>query len=131
MTVLLDTNVLVDLWRQPFESALDRLPMGRAAICGVTRAELLQGARSATDKETINRRLRMFIQIPITEDLWGELGDILACLRRQGISVPFPDALISTVALHEGIALWTNDSHFGLIQRAFPNLDLYIPTRSE
>jgi len=46
-------------------------------------------------------------------------------LGAKGISVPFPDALIATVALEDDLELWQHDPHFLAIQKVIPNLKIF------
>ena len=46
-------------------------------------------------------------------------------LRKGGLSVPFPDAIIATVALKYDIPVWTGDGHFQLMQNILKDLKLY------
>ena len=126
--ILLDSSVVVDLWRRSGREATELLPFGQIVICGVTWAEMLQGARSESDTETIHLRLSRFRQVPIPEPVWAELGENLCSLRKAGITVPFPDVLLATVAIHHGLDLWTLDKHFSLIRRHIPELNLYLPS---
>jgi predicted nucleic acid-binding protein len=41
------------------------------------------------------------------------------------VTVPFPDALIATLAIAENLELWTRDLHFTQIQRVLPSLRLF------
>jgi predicted nucleic acid-binding protein len=41
------------------------------------------------------------------------------------VIVPFPDVLLATVAIENGLELWTDDSHFLHIQRVLPALRLF------
>lgn len=61
----------------------------------------------------------------IPQDLWAALGRNLSALRAHGITVPFPDALIATVAIENDLELWTRDAHFSLIQGVLPQLKLF------
>ena len=45
--------------------------------------------------------------------------------RKKGVQVPFPDAIIATIALKNDIPIWTGDQHFKLIQKVFSKLKLY------
>lgn len=126
--ILLDASVVVDLWRRPGRVAAELLPFGQIVICGVTWAEMLQGARSANDVETIRIRLSHFEQVAIPDTIWPELGANLSKLRRAGITVPFPDVLLATVAIHHDLALWTLDKHFTLIQQHLTSLRLHVPS---
>jgi predicted nucleic acid-binding protein len=89
---------------------------------------MLQGARSSDDVETIRLRLSRFGQVSIPDSVWPELGANLSTLRRAGVTVPFPDVLLATVAVHHGLELWTLDKHFALIHRFLPDLRLHLPS---
>lgn len=39
--------------------------------------------------------------------------------------MPFPDALIATLAIRSGTELWTYDNHFRLMQSSLPALRLF------
>jgi predicted nucleic acid-binding protein len=63
--------------------------------------------------------------VPFPEALWDRAGDHAAELRRNGVTVPFAGVLIATVAIANGVELWTRDAHFGLVQRVPPALQLF------
>ncbi len=60
----------------------------------------------------------------MTKD-WQVLGDNLYKLRINGLTVPFSDAIIATIALKYGIPIWTVDKHFILMQNVFEELKIY------
>jgi len=49
----------------------------------------------------------------------------LCQLRGKGITVPFQDALLATLAMQNDLAVWTYDKHFKLIAEEFPLLHLF------
>jgi predicted nucleic acid-binding protein len=53
------------------------------------------------------------------------IGDHLAVLRAGGVTIPFPDAVIASVAITNGMELWARDPHFSLAQRLLPSLNLF------
>ncbi len=126
--MLLDASVVVDLWRRPGRMAAELLPFGQIVVCGVTWAEMLQGARSEDDVETIRLRLSRFQRVSIPEEIWPELGTNLSILRRAGVTVPFPDVLLATIAIHHDLSLWTLDKHFTLIRKYLSGLQLHVPS---
>jgi predicted nucleic acid-binding protein len=77
------------------------------ALCGVTRAEILQGARNPTDRQHLLTLLNAFRHVSIPDALWDAVGANLATLRAAGVTVPFPDVVLATVALANDIELWT------------------------
>jgi predicted nucleic acid-binding protein len=95
------------------------------ALCGVTRAEILHGAHNPTDRQHLLTLLNAFRHVSIPDALWDAVGANLATLRAAGVTVPFPDVVLATVALANDIELWTRDQHFTLIQGVLPALKLY------
>jgi hypothetical protein len=123
--ILIDTSVLVDYLRSPTDRTLRLFEETGAAICGVTRAEILAGARNPADIDRIARSLDVLGQVGITEGLWDVLGKNLSLLRAAGATVPFADALIATLANENDLELWTRDSHFVRIQSILTGLRLF------
>jgi predicted nucleic acid-binding protein len=123
--ILLDTTVLITYLRTRSMALRPVLTSGSIAICGVTRAEILHGARNHLNATAMISVMDDFIQIPINQEVWDQLGNNLALLRSSGITVPFPDALIATVALREKCDLWTYDAHFKAIGSVLPGLQLF------
>jgi predicted nucleic acid-binding protein len=122
--ILLDASVLIEYLRRrdpALGRALSTLDLG---LCGITRAEILHGARDKTDRLKLITLLDQFHFLPIPESLWNLLGDHLHQLRTHGIIVPFTDAALATLAIHLDIELWGFDAHFPLIASVLP-LKLY------
>jgi predicted nucleic acid-binding protein len=94
-------------------------------ICGVTRAEILHGARTPADVKDLHNALDSFLQLPIQEATWDHLGLHLATLRSRGLPMPFQDVLLATVALDHNTELWSYDSHFRSIQGILSDLKLF------
>lgn len=126
--ILVDTSILVDYLRSPTNQVREVLLKHGAAVCGVTRAELLCGVRTSADAVRINNALDGFTNLEVTEAAWRHLGENLRVLRSKGIVVPFQDALIATLAMMYDISVWTRDEHYRLIQNAIPTLSLFEPT---
>ena len=55
------------------------------------------------------------------------LGSNLYKLRKNGLTVPFSDAIIATIAIKNRIPVWTGDKHFALMQNILDDLKLYKP----
>ena len=68
----------------------------------------------------------MFQLVSIPDALWDVVGDNLAALRSNGITVPFADVIIATVAIANDIELWTRDKQFQFIQSVLPQLRLFV-----
>ena len=91
----------------------------------MTRAELLHGAVSDKDFAEITTMLEAFDEKAFAADDWQTLGENLYKLRKSGLTVPFSDAIIATLAIKYSIPVWTGDKHFILMQSILPDLKLY------
>ena len=123
--ILADTSIVVHYLRTrwaPIKAILDE---GNVGICGVTRAEVLHGARGEADFHRLLVALDALPRILTGDDIWDQLGRNLSELRSRGLAVSFPDALIATVAAANGMELWTYDSHFRPMCSAIPTLRLF------
>ena len=123
--ILADTNIFIDFWNNPTEDLKNVFLKEDIAVCGVVRAELLHGAVSAKDFANITTMLEAFDEFNLEIPDWQILGDNLYNLRRKGISIPFSDAIIATIALKHDIPIWTGDKHFLLIQSVLTGLNIY------
>lgn len=123
--ILIDTSVLVDYLRSPSDRMLRLFEEKAGAICGVTRAEVLAGARNPDDLDRIASSLDVLEQVAIVDELWDLLGKNLSLLRAAGVTVPLADAMIATLAIENDVELWTRDAHFVRIQGVLPGLRLF------
>ena len=124
--ILAETTIVVDFLRAPTPRLLKIIQDHQAAICGVTRAEIYCGARAPIDINRFDAALSVFTEIAIPADIWPRLGTNLSALATRGITVPFPDALIATVAIENNLEVWHHDAHFPLMQTALPRLRLFV-----
>jgi predicted nucleic acid-binding protein len=121
-TFLLDTCVIIDYLRDRDEAAelIDRAS-GRPAVSVITVAEVLAGARTATEQRGIENLLHQLVVRDVDLEIAGLGG---AYCRRYGPShgVLIPDALIAATAQVHGARLVTRNA------RRFPMLDeLLVP----
>jgi predicted nucleic acid-binding protein len=123
--ILVDSCVIFDYTRGKDIRLLDHsrsLPVG---ICGITRAEVLHGARSISHRAKLLALLNYFAQVRTAETIWDVVGDNLAALRQSGITVPIQDVILTSIAIEGGYEVWSRDAHFTAIQRFLPNLRLF------
>jgi len=123
--ILTDTSVVIVYARGKDAKLNALMPTLPLAICGVVRAELLCGVRDAAHRGHLLSLLSPFQHIPIAEAIWDAVDDNLARLRLNGLTVPFPDLIIATLAIESGIEVWARDAHFRAMQRIFSSLMLY------
>jgi predicted nucleic acid-binding protein len=123
--ILTDSSVVIDFLRTGDAKLRQIVVAQQAAVCGITRAEVLHGTRDAAHRAKLMAALGLFGQVPIPDALWDEVGDNLAALRAAGVTVPFPDVVIATVAMAHDLELWAHDNQFALIQHVLPRLRLF------
>ncbi|MHB1422883.1 MAG: PIN domain-containing protein [Gemmataceae bacterium] len=123
--ILVDANVIIGYLKNPDPKILGLFQTHQAAICGITRAEVLHGARDPADRQRLLDQLNVFAQVTMPDTIWDAVGDALAALRAGGVTVPFPDAVLACVAIEYGIELWTRDAHFSLMQAVLTRLMLF------
>ena len=137
MILLADTNVFSKYWRalarsQKDEAAVKELEtykqimsIHEIVICGVVRAELLNGATSEKNYQQIDGALSKVPSKELARDDWSELGHQLYQYRTNGFTVPFTDAAIASIAMKYDIPVWANDKHFDMMKSVIPSLKVY------
>jgi predicted nucleic acid-binding protein len=123
--ILVDSSVMIDALRKPDPRLQHLFNALQPAICGIVVAEVLHGARHAADYTKLAAALSSFPQVALPDAIWEGVGRNLWSLRGKGVSVPFQDATIATVAIENNIELWTRDTHFQLIQTVLAQLELF------
>lgn len=123
--ILLDTSVLVRYLRTASPAIRQVLAATECALCGVTRAEILHGARTPHDAQKLCDAMEAFVQLPIPEATWDHLGHLLASLRAKGLPMPFQDVLLAAIAIDHDVELWSYGAHFQTIKSVNPSLKLF------
>jgi predicted nucleic acid-binding protein len=124
--ILVDTSVIIFCMRTGDAKVDKLLRTSPVAVCGITHAELLHGVRTPAERKKLFTFLAGIAHVMIPDTIWETVGDNLCILRSKGVTIPFPDAVIATVAILNDIELWTRDTHFGLVKSAIPKLKLFI-----
>lgn len=125
MSVLLDTNIVIELWKNNPQIAahLDVLAPTGVLISATTQAELIAGALNKADLRMILRSLRLLENLPL-EPVIGALAIELLTTYTLSQRLKIGDALIAATALHHGLPLYTlNKKDF----RYIIGLHLYEP----
>lgn len=123
MRFLADSNVFIDFWHgKNLERYSSIFVTHEVVLCGVVVAELIQGVYSEKNRQKVQETLSLFDQINL--DDWTTFGNQLCLLRINGITVPFQDAMIASIAIAHDLPIWTNDKHFLRVQRVIPELKL-------
>jgi predicted nucleic acid-binding protein len=123
--IMVDSTILIEYFQKKDQRLLNLMKAHDGAICGIVRAEVLHGARDARHRARLLIGLNALNQISIPESLWDIVGDNLDASRSVGLTVPFSDMCIATIAMSLDIEVWTRDKHFSAIQTALPQLKLF------
>jgi predicted nucleic acid-binding protein len=123
--ILVDTSVLIDYLRTKDAKVLALMQRHGGAVCGIVRAEILHGALNTGYRSRLVNALNALAQLPLPETIWDQVGDTLAALRARGVTVPFPDAVIATVAIENDVEVWARDTHFPAMQKVLSRLKLF------
>ncbi len=123
--ILVDTNVIIDFWRNPTNSARRVFENEKIFMCGVVKAELLHGAVDENSYKKIKKAVDCFPEIAINSGFWDDLSVNLFRLKKNGLTVPFQDAMIATIAISNSLRLWTRDKHFPVIKSVLKDLTLF------
>ena len=128
--VLVDTNVWIAYFRgdrapaqvQPVTEVLHGLiGEDRVVLCGVVEMELYSGLRE-NERDTLEAQLSALEFLETSRETFRQAGTVLSNLRRQGVTVPSPVALIAALCLQHNLTLLENDKHFEQVEglRRFP-----------
>jgi predicted nucleic acid-binding protein len=117
--VLVDSSVWIEAARRngsrEIKSGVEGLlEEYQAAVCGLVWLEVLGGARPAE-----RQRLWMYFtalpRVVTPESTWDQAALNAAKLRDHGITVPWSDLLVATVAVSNDVRVYACDQHFTLM----------------
>lgn len=123
--ILADTNVIIDFWDNPNDEYARIFEDNEIATCGVIKTELLRGSNSEKQFSQIEEALNDFTYFSFSEKDWISLSKLFITLKKNGLAVPFQDAMIAYRAIKHDCEVWTNDKHFKLMQVVLPSLRLF------
>ena len=111
--VVADTSAWIDfLAGRPSNDLEDGLRAGNVVLTPIIVSELLSGAITPKDRETVGDLLQ---DVPVHEtplEHWINVGDLRRLLRSRGVHVSTPDAHIAQCALELDALLVTRDAVF-------------------
>ena len=117
--VMIDTSAWVEFFNRPDSPEKQTIDLlidsDRAAVCGVTLAELLQGTRTQKEFHQVRDSLQALPYYEMDAAAWEKVGDLGFTLRRKGITMPVTDLAVAALALTHGMSVLACDSHFAEI----------------
>jgi len=121
--ILLDTNILIEIYRDNVAIASIVDNMQEIAVCDVVRAELFYGARNKRELQAISADLEGLTVLSLLPQISAMAVNLVKtyCLSHK---LEFADALIAATAIFHNAELFTlNRKDFAYI----PNVKLYEP----
>lgn len=101
------------------------LEVYEAQWCSPVRLEVLGGARPE-ERALLGKCFSVIPYRPCREDDWDRAVALAWRLRNKGLTVPWLDVLIASIAIHDVTRLYTIDAHFQEIAK-HTSLLLYRP----
>lgn len=128
--VLVDSSVWIEAARREGSPAVKSgieglLEEYQAAVCGLVCLEVIGGA-SATERHRLRHYFTALPRLTTPEDVWDRATDEAARLRDQGLTIPWSDVLVATLARMNDVRVYARDRHFDLMAPLL-GLDLYEP----
>lgn len=125
--VIADTSVWIPFFNRPDSPekvALD-LPIDadEVVLVGVTLAELLQGCRISSERDSLCDALLALPYYEVPQSTWSQTGDLSAQLLRRGVTLPLSDLIIAALAIEHNCHVYSLDTHF----KKIPGVRLYLP----
>ena len=118
--VIVDTSAWIASFRSTAQPVLlktmkELIAAGCIIVPGIIQAELLRGAKSAREVQSLHSVLSCQKYLRVEESFWHRLGYFTNQLFLQGINVPLTDAYIALLAIENEVELLHCDRHFDLI----------------
>lgn len=114
--VVADTSVWIDfLAGRPAALLEDALARAAVVLPPVVVAELVSGARRASDRRAIHALVR---ELPVHEtplEHWVRVGELRRRARDRGLSISTPDAHVAQCAIDRDAVLLSRDAVFARI----------------
>lgn len=128
--VIIDTSAWIEFFRRNGNPSV-KLAMRalveelEATLCGPVEMEFLGGARPH-ERRRIQSRFDILPYLNNDQKIWREAATHYATLRKWGVTVPWNDVLIATLALNRGCRAYAVDQHFEAMAEHL-GLRLYTP----
>jgi len=114
--VLVDTSAWIEFFRRDGDPAV-KLAMRalveelEATLCGPVEMEFLGGARPH-ERKRIQSRFQILPYLSNDQKIWRSAATHYATLREAGVTLPWNDILVATLALNQDCRVYAADRHF-------------------
>ena len=117
--IIADSSIWIDFQRNPGSRVgreLDRLLANNEVVMvGPVLAEVLQGARSESEFVFFASHLTALSYLEMDQDTWVRAGELNRLLKQKGEALALGDLIISTLALHHDIPVYTLNGDFNRV----------------
>lgn len=122
--VIADTSVWIPFFNRPDspeKATLDLLiDADEVVLVGVVLAELLQGCRTSSERDTLSDALLALPYHEVTQSTWSQTGNLSSQLLRRGVTLPLSDLIIAALAIEHNCHVYSLDIHFKRIPGVRP-----------
>jgi len=120
--VIVDTSAWIESFHPKGDSKLKEkvkqlITEGSILLPGIIKTEILRGAKSKKEYETLDDLFDGLTYLPVGEDFWGRLARFSFDLLREGIAIPLVDSYIALLAIESNASLLHREQHFDLVAR--------------
>lgn len=122
--ILADTSAWIEFFRSNSETGkkLESLLLESSVFtCGIVLFELLQGVKSAPEKNIALSTLSALPYLEMSPMLWQKSAAMAAQLKSKGVTLPHSDIFIAAIAFEHDLSVFTLDHHF----KNIPGLKIY------
>jgi len=128
--VLVDTSAWIELHRRDGDPAVKLAVRGlldefEATLCGPVEMEYLGGANPG-ERDRLQAWCGVLPYLRNDQKIWRKAARNFSLLRQHGITAPWNDVLIATLALEAGCRVYAVDKHFTAMAPII-GLPLYQP----
>jgi predicted nucleic acid-binding protein len=114
--VIVDTSAWIEAHRRDGSAAVKLAVRGlldefEAALCGPVEMEYLGGARPQ-ERERLQAWCNVLPYVRSDQKIWRRAAMNFSLLKQKGVTAPWNDVLIATIALDNGCRVYAVDKHF-------------------
>ena len=114
--ILLDTNVIIDLLNNEDDSRWNLLNQEDCVICGIVISELYSGIKSKKEEKAVELFVNSLDCLSVEESDWQKIGQLISHFKKNGLSVPFQDAVLAYLSIKYDCKILTSDKHFPMMK---------------
>jgi len=128
--VIIDTSAWVEFFRRNGDLRVKLAVKGlldafEGALCGPVEMEFLGGARPE-EMETIRGWFGLIPYVRNNQEIWRVAAGNYATLKAAGLTIPWNDILIASIAMEHDLRVYAHDKHFQLMSEKL-GVRLYTP----